>query len=878
MSELQIKLEEIKRQKDTYIIPENIKKDITVYGVTGTYEGSGGSGDVKLFDTVEHMQQDPAAQEGDLAVVYGEKVQGVTAKSEFSSCKFPSSVSLPTAFTDSVYCGFRQLDSSDGWFDAQVEVSNTEFRFNGYSDEGMIQVSYSSSDGINYVRNDSGDETINFGTVIKCDRENEFNDVLSYFMLASSKNFNGLYQYVLNRQTEEFKFRDFTSSNISISDNKVTTFSVENILNTSFNYIQLKKILEKYSLHDFSTFYIDENNNLKVISTSFENIGLDSNGNFIGLVTNSTQVGQQYSLYTVNLNNMEIVLDTTYNSISFANNEYTQYVYIPITNIKSLPITLGNAPQSLTRNECYAMIEGNTQSARTCEEKNLSIYKNMYVSAPNQLTLNNSNQLLPNTTAYGNKDIIIGDISIYDNLDISIILQKFMNMPEVVSTDSYKIYGKLNDGLIIPTSRAGYIKYYKKSNNGTYGIAKLIEKENYIVKYSSDNTIKLVVDSTNKIINIYNVSTGNIINSLSPAQYIGFKNDKLYYTKIDLSLSSGTDNSYYTPLYIKVSDATYDPKIYCYNLLTNVDNKLNFMTVSSSLTDTYITHQYMWLNNVLIYACMTHKTASSGYDMNVITQLYNLNTNSLVGDNISFTKNVERTISNHAATAIYDQNDNVYIWYCGLESASYTDTSDIYKYNNTTNTLTKIKENVVVSLQYSPSLSMGYMDNNNNCLYWIYSDAAFHCMNLNTLVVSTKNCYMITDGVKEKFKNLKSLKLCNGIYMCVHYNNAFRTVNISVDNLTGDILLTTNKNIYIGVPYNCDSTYKYSQFANWIYNFDVYNNKIVIRNTNTQAPKDISIEFYEESNISNYDIVTLNTLVSKNITTSNTLLLKGNVE
>ena len=31
-------LNEIKRQKDEYIIPENIKKDITVYGVTGTLE------------------------------------------------------------------------------------------------------------------------------------------------------------------------------------------------------------------------------------------------------------------------------------------------------------------------------------------------------------------------------------------------------------------------------------------------------------------------------------------------------------------------------------------------------------------------------------------------------------------------------------------------------------------------------------------------------------------------------------------------------------------------------------------------------------------------------------------------------------------------
>ena len=65
MSKLNEKLQEIKRQKDEYIRPENLKKDVTVYGVTGTLES--GSGGVKLFDTEEHMQQDTTAQEGDFS-------------------------------------------------------------------------------------------------------------------------------------------------------------------------------------------------------------------------------------------------------------------------------------------------------------------------------------------------------------------------------------------------------------------------------------------------------------------------------------------------------------------------------------------------------------------------------------------------------------------------------------------------------------------------------------------------------------------------------------------------------------------------------------------------------------------------------------------
>lgn len=39
MDELVKKLEQLKEEKDEKIIPENIKKGITIFGVTGTYEG-----------------------------------------------------------------------------------------------------------------------------------------------------------------------------------------------------------------------------------------------------------------------------------------------------------------------------------------------------------------------------------------------------------------------------------------------------------------------------------------------------------------------------------------------------------------------------------------------------------------------------------------------------------------------------------------------------------------------------------------------------------------------------------------------------------------------------------------------------------------------
>lgn len=39
MATIKEKAEEIKTEKDTKILPENIKKGVTVFGVTGTYDG-----------------------------------------------------------------------------------------------------------------------------------------------------------------------------------------------------------------------------------------------------------------------------------------------------------------------------------------------------------------------------------------------------------------------------------------------------------------------------------------------------------------------------------------------------------------------------------------------------------------------------------------------------------------------------------------------------------------------------------------------------------------------------------------------------------------------------------------------------------------------
>lgn len=53
MSQLNDNLTEILRQKNTYLLPENLKKDVTCLGVTGTYEGGS---DIKPYIELEYIE------------------------------------------------------------------------------------------------------------------------------------------------------------------------------------------------------------------------------------------------------------------------------------------------------------------------------------------------------------------------------------------------------------------------------------------------------------------------------------------------------------------------------------------------------------------------------------------------------------------------------------------------------------------------------------------------------------------------------------------------------------------------------------------------------------------------------------------------------
>ena len=167
----------------------------TILGVEGTFTSDG----VKLFETVEEMEVDSTAQEGDLALVYKEDIQNMTANTQTQYITFPETVVLPEAITSGRYIMLQSVEGSNRY---NIILNSGNFEFQGQYGSGRIRVQYSSEDGITYNRfmftGDSSDLTnpVDLGTVVELDdTQGEWNDSFGYFMQIDKTIFNGLYKY-----------------------------------------------------------------------------------------------------------------------------------------------------------------------------------------------------------------------------------------------------------------------------------------------------------------------------------------------------------------------------------------------------------------------------------------------------------------------------------------------------------------------------------------------------------------------------------------------------------------------------------------------------------------------------------------------------------
>lgn len=278
--------QDILNEKQNKIIPNNIKKGITIFGVNGNCEGvmtqeefdnainiandilqnsSPGplpSGDIKQFHNLEEMKEDPNMQKHDLASIYRKDVFSLEEDITFNFCTFPNTVILDEAITNEIQ-GYLIPIEEDIYIEDYYSLTPTSFIFEAYTYNGHISVSYTSSDGITYTRTDYGDENepYDFGHFVKpyVYSGSTFNPIIGNFIKVVRYYYDGLFECLPEEQEDYISITTFDElpelPEFSLSSE---TLKVENKFTHVYEIDKIKTLVEQIYNSYFNSYGADK--------------------------------------------------------------------------------------------------------------------------------------------------------------------------------------------------------------------------------------------------------------------------------------------------------------------------------------------------------------------------------------------------------------------------------------------------------------------------------------------------------------------------------------------------------------------------------------------------------------------------------------------
>ena len=180
----------IKEMKVSVGLEENVSLDELVAKVAA---GGGATVKSNIYKVATIAERDAITDmvEGDMCVVHTSSMANMQATDSVTAITFPATVVLPSAFTGSAWVSLRDTDYTS---DIMLDLSQTRMRCDIMGND-YISISYTSTDGITYTRTDTNAETIEFSSPVRCEYQDEWNDVLGYFLQVGGVEFGGLFEY-----------------------------------------------------------------------------------------------------------------------------------------------------------------------------------------------------------------------------------------------------------------------------------------------------------------------------------------------------------------------------------------------------------------------------------------------------------------------------------------------------------------------------------------------------------------------------------------------------------------------------------------------------------------------------------------------------------
>ena len=549
-NELQTNLDEILLDKETNLLPQNLKEGVTVLGVEGSLKVTGSDSNIKLFETVEDMNNDPNPKEDDLAVVYREELKPFKEDTETQFITFPEQFILDEPFTGNVNGMVRSVDRSV-MFDGQVMLDANMFRFDGYSETGMIRVGYQSEDGITYTRQefmgDSGDLTnpVDLGTTVKWEPMEQFNDVIGKFMLVGGNYFEGLYEF--NGQLEKDLIKLIPLENVTFNldaSNGFSNFQIDYNSNYIFSLTKVVNILNKIN-NEYNNdtrgyiLCIDSDGDLCALegrvsdsamfihpANDWNNPIYDFNKNFLGIAwyrtgsydTSTTPYIRKYSL---NLNDSTFsIKGNTLPKLTGGDSStspHTKYWPVDIVTVP-MYITISTTSSNDFTISYYASSGSTYDRVSYSFNYTNEVYQEKYRIAATQFTILPED--LYNATAYGKDGIIEGTLTQnvsnqFTDIDAEVyakIQQQYDKLEPRILTDSDKTLDK--NILVVPLKSDGTQLLNTSSVTDMSNLFMNCNKLQFIYAINTINATNMsnLFRNCNNLMSIPNLDTNNVTN------------------------------------------------------------------------------------------------------------------------------------------------------------------------------------------------------------------------------------------------------------------------------------------------------------------------------------------------------------------------------
>lgn len=211
--------------------------------VTTTIEqGGGSSAKSNIYRVVTIAERDAITDmvEGDMCVVAEASKAPFIITTEANGIEFIPTVTLDNVVSDSIY---SSLESEDRMSRVQIMIEPNGAYFDVMSDMGYNSVYYESSDGLTYTMVD-GEAFSSLSSPVKCVYTDEWNDIISSFIMAASNSFDGIFIYKENSWSYAYvgcsaeADKMFTPSTAYTNSGKVTGTLMERDWKRSMMYVQ----------------------------------------------------------------------------------------------------------------------------------------------------------------------------------------------------------------------------------------------------------------------------------------------------------------------------------------------------------------------------------------------------------------------------------------------------------------------------------------------------------------------------------------------------------------------------------------------------------------------------------------------------------------